>query len=154
MKSAFEQIFGPPYLARMIFAELGSKPAEDLFLRVEYDGAIAANGATSVQVRQDFGVLSGTTSSTEMMESFLKEAHSANATLESAFRTALDAWSVGRLALGEDGLKEMPSREQIAAHRKEELSVSSVEAAVLERNVTAAIRYRSFSDEEIKSALG
>ena len=93
MKTAFEQIFGAPYLARMIFAELGAKPADDLFLRVEYDGAIATNGATSVQTRQDFGVLSGTKNSTDLMESFLKDAHSANATLESAFRTALEAWA-------------------------------------------------------------
>src|SRR3954464_11090073 len=57
MKTAFEQIFGAPYLARMIFAELGAKPADDLFLRVEYDGAIASNGGTATQARQDFGVL-------------------------------------------------------------------------------------------------
>ena len=153
LKSAFEQIFGPPYLARMLFAELGTKPADDLFLRVEYDGAIASNGATSVQTRQDFGVLSGTANSTQLMESFLGDAHNANATLENAIRTTLDAWSVGRLALGDDGVKEIPSREQIAARRKEELAVASIEAAVLERNITTSIRYRSLSPEEIKSAM-
>ncbi len=153
LKSAFEQIFGPPYLARMLFAELGTKPADDLFLRVEYDGAIASNGATSVQTQQDFGVLSGTANSTQLMESFLGDAHNANATLENAIRTALDAWSVGRLALGDDGVKEIPSREQIAARRKEELAVASIEAAVLERNITTSIRYRSLSPEEIKSAM-
>ena len=153
LKSAFEQIFGPPYLARMLFAELGTKPADDLFLRVEYDGAIASNGATSVQTRQDFGVLSGTANSTQLMESFLGDAHNANATLENAIRTTLDAWSVGRLALGDDGVKEIPSREQIAARRKEELAVASIEAAVLERNITTSIRYRSLLPEEIKSAM-
>ena len=153
MKAAFEQIFGAPYLARMIFAELGTKPNDDFFLRLEYDGAIATNGGTSTQARQDFGVLSGTKNSTDLMESFLKEAHLGSATLDRAFRTALDAWGVGRMALGDDTLKEMPSREQIVAHRKNELALSSIEAAVLERNVTAAIRYRSLSDEEIKSAL-
>ena len=40
MKSAFEQVYGPPYLARMLFAEVGERPEEDLFLRVEYDGEI------------------------------------------------------------------------------------------------------------------
>jgi len=39
MKAAFEQVYGPPYLARLLFAEIGSRPEEDLFLRVEYDGA-------------------------------------------------------------------------------------------------------------------
>ena len=47
LKSAFEQVYGAPYLARMIFAEVGSKPADDLFLRVEYDGAISASGAVA-----------------------------------------------------------------------------------------------------------
>src|ERR1700731_2306376 len=46
MKNAFEQVYGAPFLTRMLFAEVGSKPEEDLFLRVEYDGAIATNGAT------------------------------------------------------------------------------------------------------------
>jgi proteasome alpha subunit len=154
MKTAFEQIFGAPYLARMIFAELGAKPAEDLFLRVEYDGAIASNGGTATQARQDFGVLSGTKHSTELMESFLKGTHTTGATLERAFRVALDAWSVGRMALGDDGKKEMPTPEQIAAHRKNELAVSSIESAVLDRNTITAIRYRLLSEDEIKSALG
>jgi proteasome alpha subunit len=154
MKTAFEQIFGAPYLARMIFAEIGPKPAEDLFLRVEYDGAIASNGGTFAQARQDFGVLSGTKHSTELMESFLKEEHNAVATFDRAFRVALDAWSVGRMALGEDGVKEMPPREQITAHRKTELGVASIEASILERNGTTAIRYRPLSDEEIRSAIG
>ncbi len=88
------------------------------------------------------------------MESFLADAHSASATLDRVLRIALDAWCVGRMALGDDGLKEMPSREQIATYRKNELALSSIEAAMLARNTTAAIRYRSLSDEEIKSALG
>jgi hypothetical protein len=58
------------------------------------------------------------------------------------------------MALGDDGIKEMPSSEQIATHRKNQLALSSIEAAVLERNVTTAIRYRPLSDDEIKSALG
>src|SRR5438045_9712089 len=51
MKSAFEQIYGQPYLTRMLFAEVGERPQEDLFLRVEYDGEIASNGATVAQAR-------------------------------------------------------------------------------------------------------
>src|SRR5207244_332658 len=51
MKNAFEQVYGAPYLARMLFAEVGERPEEDLFLRVEYDGEIATNGATYAQAR-------------------------------------------------------------------------------------------------------
>src|SRR5207237_9418903 len=72
MKNAFEQVYGAPFLARMLFAEVSAKPEEDLFLRVEYDGAIATNGATFAQTRQDFAVLSGTGTSAELIESFRK----------------------------------------------------------------------------------
>src|SRR5438034_10174051 len=46
MKSAFEQVYGAPYLARLLFAEIGSSSKEDLFLRIDYDGRIAADGLT------------------------------------------------------------------------------------------------------------
>src|SRR5438477_11389569 len=32
MKNAFEQVYGAPFLARLIFAEIGSSSKEDLFL--------------------------------------------------------------------------------------------------------------------------
>src|SRR6266849_8658659 len=60
MKSAFEQIYGPPYLTRTLFAEVGARPEDDLFLRVEYDGEISTIGATHARSQQDFAVLSET----------------------------------------------------------------------------------------------
>src|SRR5438046_4759143 len=92
MKSAFEQIYGPPYLARMLFAEVGERPEEDLFLRVEYDGEIATSGATFAQARQDFAVRRGTRQSTELMESFLKPEHGAEASMQVAMNSAHAAW--------------------------------------------------------------
>src|SRR5947209_9659851 len=71
LKSAFEQIYGAPFLARMLFAEIGEQPAKDLIMRIEYDGAIATNGGNNSDARQDFGVLSGTSESAGRMESFL-----------------------------------------------------------------------------------
>src|SRR5438270_2611954 len=73
MKSAFEQVYGPPFLARLLFAEIGTSAGEDLFLRVDYDGTIAADGLTA-QPRQRFAVLSGTRQSAELMEKFLQKA--------------------------------------------------------------------------------
>src|SRR6187401_1777243 len=43
LKAAFEQIYGPPYLARLLFAELGRGSSPDLFVRLEYDGSIHTN---------------------------------------------------------------------------------------------------------------
>src|ERR1043165_7799367 len=60
LKTAFEQVYGAPYLARLLFAEIGAKQENDLFLRLDYDGAIAANGAGPSPTRHEFAVLSAT----------------------------------------------------------------------------------------------
>ena len=153
LKSAFEQIYGPPYLARMLFAEVGARREDDLFLRVEYDGEIASNGATYARARQDFAVLSGTRQSVELMEAFLKTEHAPDTSFEAAVNSALDAWSVGHMLLQANDAKELPERAAIAEHRREQLAIAAIEAAVLERDGTAAIRYRSLADKELRSLV-
>jgi proteasome alpha subunit len=154
MKNAFEQIYGPPYLARMLFAELGIRPEDDLFLRVEYDGEIASNGPTYARARQDFGVLSGTQESGELMEAFLKTEHKPDASFDAAVKSALDAWSVGHMYLqGNSDEKQLPGRDAIAQHRREQLATAAIEAAVLERDSSTTIRYRSLEDKELRSLV-
>jgi proteasome alpha subunit len=153
MKSAFEQIYGPPYLARMLFAEVGARPEDDLFLRVEYDGEIASNGATYARARQDFAVLSGTRQSVELMETFLKNKHTPNNSFEAAVNAALDAWSIGHMLLQATDAKELPDPAAITQHRQEQLATAAIEAAVLERDGSTAIRYRSLADNELRSLI-
>jgi proteasome alpha subunit len=153
MKNAFEQVYGAPFLARLLFAEVASKPEEDLFLRLEYDGAIATNGSGASQARRDFAALSGTGKSTEMMESFLKDQHTPGDRFEKALKVALDAWSIGHMTLQNSDAKELPDRAAIDAHREEQVAASGIEAAILERNGKAAIRYRALSDEEVRSVI-
>lgn len=38
LKTAFEQVFAPPFLVRLLLAELGSSPAQDTLVRLAYDG--------------------------------------------------------------------------------------------------------------------
>jgi proteasome alpha subunit len=154
LKTAFEQVYGAPYLARLLFAEIGEKQESDLFLRLDYDGGIATNNATFAQTRQDFAVLSGTRQSTDLMEKYLASEHAAGATFERAIRLGLDAWTIGHLALGEAGVKELPAREKILNERKERLRTAGIEAAVLDRSDKTAIRYRPLTEPEIRSALG
>jgi proteasome alpha subunit len=153
MKSAFEQVYGPPYLARMHFAEVGERPEEDLFLRVEYDGEIASNGATHAQARQDFSVLSGTQQSRELMEAFLKTQHAPDASFEAALNCALDAWAIGHMTLQTSDTKELPERAAVRKYRKEQLANTGIEAAILERDSSRAIRYRSLSDKELRPLI-
>jgi proteasome alpha subunit len=153
MKGAFEQVYGAPYLTRMLFAEVGEQPAEDLFLRVEYDGEIATNGATFAQARQDFAVLSGTRQSRELMESFLKSEHRPEASFETALKAALDAWSIGHMTLQTNDAKELPERAAVMKYRQEQLANAGIEAGVLERNASRTIRYRSLSDTELRPLI-
>jgi proteasome alpha subunit len=153
MKTAFEQVYGPPYLARMLFAEVGERPEDDLFLRVEYDGEIATNGPTYARARQDFAVLSGTQQSRELMEAFLKTQHAPDASFEAALNRALDAWSIGHMSLQAGDVKELPERAAVAKYRQEQLVTAGIEAALLERDASRAIRYRSLSDTELRSLI-
>jgi len=153
MKSAFEQVYGPPYLARMLFAEVGGRPEEDLFLRVEYDGEIATDGATYAQARQDFAVLSGTRQSRKLMETFLKDQHAPDATFQTTLNSALDAWSIGHMSLQAGDTSELPERAALLRYRQEQLSNSGIEAALLERDSSRAIRYHSLSDTELRSLI-
>jgi proteasome alpha subunit len=153
LKTAFEQVYGAPYLARLLFAEIGEKQENDLFLRLDYDGAIATNNATFAQTRQDFGALSGTQQSNDLMEKYLAGEHSPGATFDRAIKLGLDAWTVGHLALGDAGVKELPGRDKILTERKERLRAAGIEAAVLDRDDKTAIRYRPLTEPEIRSAL-
>ena len=150
LKAAFEQVYGAPYLARMLFAEIGEAPRDDLFLRIEYDGAICANGETGAGARRGFGVVSGTATSAELMETFLEKEHDGAATMQQAFVAAFNGWAVGSMALGESGIRELPSAGEIASYRRENAS-GGLEAALLERTSRSAIRYRMLSEAEIGS---
>lgn len=154
MKNAFEQVYGAPYLARMLFAEVGERPEEDLLLRVEYDGEIATNGATYAQARQNFAALSGTQQSRELMEAFLATEHAPDADLKTALNSALDAWSIGHMTLQISDAKEPPERAAVTNHRKEQLASAGIEAALLERDGSRAIRYRSLPDKELRPLIG
>jgi proteasome alpha subunit len=150
LKTAFEQIYGAPYLARMVFAEVGATPADDLFLRVEYDGAIAANGPAADAQPPRFSAISGTARGTELMEELLRRDHDSNCTLKTALKVALDVWSVGSTAAREEGAQELPSHEALRQRRTEELRNATIEAGVLERSGTSAIRYRRVVAEELQ----
>lgn len=143
MKNAFEQIYGAPFLARLLFAEIGAMPEEDLFLTIEYDGAIAqmkkANAA--------FAVLAGTKRAAAGMETFLSQSLRGDESLREALALALDAWNVGQAPADENA----PAPEQLREQRQQHLNDGA--AALLERNGRAAVRYRTLVHEELSSLI-
>jgi hypothetical protein len=111
------------------------------------------SGDPAAEARGGFSALSGTQVSTELMESFLQQEHDAGAKLARALQMALDAWSVGSMALGEAGVRELPPRETIEVERQQHIESGNVEAALLEREAKSAIRYRPLARAEIASLL-
>lgn len=149
LKTAFEQVYGAPYLARMLFAEVGETPETDLFLRVDYDGAIATNGGSVQAAQQHFAVLAGVRRSTEAMEVYLQRHHQPGASLEGSMKAALTALVIGARASQENPSEPIASEDPSAAERKAQIE-TGIEAALLERNSTTPIRYRPLTAEELK----
>ena len=141
LKTAFEQIYGPPYLARLLFAELGKPGEPDLFVRLDYDGSFHTNGGPLARNTEPFAVIAGKAHAMMMMEKFLRAQSFCESPMEEAKSVALDAWVVGHMALTDDS-EELPSREKIAEHRQEQLRNATVEAALLDRKLRNSVAYR------------
>jgi proteasome alpha subunit len=153
LKAAFEQVYGPPYLARMLFVELGRDGAPNLFLRLDYDGAIHTHGGAFGRPLEEFGVVSGTAASTAKMEQFLRQQTLPAISLEKALAIALDAWTVGSLAQTGEESADLPSDEDLARHRTEQLAAASIEAAILTHSETTAVTWRPLRDTEVRPQL-
>jgi len=143
MKNAFEQIYGAPFLARLLFVEIGTSPADDLFLEVEYDGAI--NLRSSDGGNRPFAVLASTKKSAEQMAEFLSKRFQSGKDLPATLDLALDAWTVGQLKTDE----AMPGDDEIRRQRSERLGRGIISAAVLERNTNRAVRYRAVEARDL-----
>jgi proteasome alpha subunit len=150
LKAAFEQIYGPPYLARMLFAELGREGEGNLFVRIDYDGTMHTSGGPHLRTFEEYGVLAGTAVQAGAMERRLAGAGHAGKGLKEALRAALDVWTVGYLSR-EEG--EAPTEEQIEAAKKEQLGAAVLEVAVLERGARQAAAYRALGQEEVGKAI-
>jgi proteasome alpha subunit len=146
LKAAFEQIYGPPYLARMLFAELGREGEANLFTRLDYDGTMHTSGGPHLKSFEEFGVLAGTAVQAAAMEKHLAGAKNADKGLREALQVALDAWTVGFLT-HEDG--DAPTLEAIEAAKKEQLAGAVLEAAVMERSAKQAATYRPLKQDEL-----
>jgi proteasome alpha subunit len=155
LKAAFEQVYGAPYLARMLFVELGAEPSQNTFLRIDYDGAIQTNGTTFSKVRPQYAALSGTRSSAEQMERFLAREHKPDLPLADALRLALDTWSSGFLGMEpeKDAAEGPPSAESLRGCAREQLKASTIEAAVLESGGPSNITYRPLAEAELQPLL-
>ena len=146
LKQAFEQIYGAPYLARVLFAEVGETLETDLFIRLDYDGTIKASNMGIGSRREWFGIIAGTKRAAQQVETYLQGLSPAQS-FEDAVEFAVRAWGVGLFSADEDH-QELPDADSLRAFLGENLPKYTPEAAVLERKARVTFAPVSFSELE------
>lgn len=153
LKAAFEQVYGPPYLARLLFTELARGDAANLFLRLDYDGSIHTNGGGFGRAFEQFGVVAGTKAAAMRMEKLLRGRDVTKASLAEAVRDAALAWSAGQIPASDDAAEEVPPDEELKKHLGAQLAQVAVECAVLERNAALPMTWRALPEAETRALL-
>jgi proteasome alpha subunit len=150
LKQAFEQVYGAPYLARLLFAEVGAQPTDDLFVTLDYDGSMTANSMGAGKGRDHFGVISGSRRSAEQIAMFLRK--EPVEPFKSALATAIKAWGIGLYSLDEDH-SEILSDDELKSFLKSQLKDYTLEAALLERKPKTRIAFTELNDATLQAAL-
>jgi hypothetical protein len=128
------------------------KERRNLFVTLEYDGTLHTNGGSFRRTLQDFGVISGTTSSAAAMQRYLGEQSLMNSRWRK--RSPRDKCLGGRSpCLGDVDRTELPSSDVIAGHLLEQLGGAVLEAAVLENASRTPVTWRVLREEEIRPIL-
>jgi proteasome alpha subunit len=130
LKQAFEQIYSAPYLARILFAELGDTQEGDLFVRLDYDGAMHASSMSVGKRREHFGLIAGTRRGLERAERVLGAAKITN--LRTAIDAAVRAWGAGIYTSTEETV-DAPEESAVKEFVKSRLGEYTLEAALLDR---------------------
>lgn len=128
LKNSFEQIFSPPLMVESIFAEVGETPAQDVLVRVHYDGNHHYETARVL-------VAHSNPKQEEEASAWLKQTIKPEDLLTQVASLCLTAWK----ALSEEkpfaGLT-VPSQPLLQIDGK------TVEAALLDRTLPGSVHYR------------
>jgi proteasome alpha subunit len=141
IKSAFDEIFRSPYLARVLVAELDPPEGQACFFSVDADGSFVSG--------LEAATVSGVNGANTLIIDQLKAGPGPKASLEDALDTALGAWVRGHLPPAEEG----EGRDDNSAARdflKESLSAVKLEAAVLDRTLPTTSKFRLLTAAELE----
>lgn len=145
MKTAFDEIFHSPFIARVLVAELDAGAGREAFYTVDADGSFAASGAAAA--------VAGTAESRDAMARHAAAEPEAPA-LQEALERALETWAVGRL-YGEPGRTGEPTAGEISESVATALDGGQrIEVAVLDRTLPTKSKFRLLPPAELEEALG
>lgn len=130
LKGAFEQIFSPPYLVRLLLAEVGAEPGNDTLARVDFDGTFRLQTGGVALVGDG-------AAPTEEAERWLVARVRVGGGIPAATALMLGAWR--HLISGEALPEGMPD----ASALREAVSGRVVEAALLRRTSPPVARYQA-----------
>jgi proteasome alpha subunit len=135
LKNSFEQIFAPPIMVEAIFAEVGETPAEDVLVRVHYDGNHAYETSGLLVAHSD-------PKQEQEAATWLKAQIKANDSIAKVGATALAAWKA---------LTENTPFAELKAPSETDWKVEGkkVEAALLDRRAKGPVHYRSLKASEM-----
>lgn len=155
VKAAFEQIFNAPYIARMLFAELGHTEEQDLICKIDYDGSFQLKSGSDGSVCD---VVAGMPQLESAMLKWLTEKiGSKRPTRDEALELALEAWIVARHSTieGEEDKLEAKLPQNFDARKalREEVKTGTIEAAVLDRSRPEESKFVRLSEKEIRDVL-
>jgi len=153
IKRIYSDPFAQPVVYRGIFAELGKTPDRDTLMVLSYDGEYSNEPSLAV--------VAGSAYAEDRMRQHLKvETESGPPKLDVALRAAVYAWGVGKKHLD----AEDRSDADYSGENEKEKDVSvfladsldrgwTIEAGVLERDVTRENRFRLLTDAELKDVV-
>jgi proteasome alpha subunit len=156
IKSAFEQIFAAPYIARVFFTELGESPEDDLVCKIDYDGSFQLKSGAEEKVL--FDAIAGSAQLESAILNWLRgKIGSTRPTRDEALELALEAWIVAKHTTIEasDEKTEIKLPENFDARKalREEVKTGTIEAAVLDRSRPEDAKFSRLSEKEFRDVL-
>ena len=131
LKTSFEQIFSPPIMVEAIFAELGDTQAEDILVRVHYDGNHSYDATRIVVAHSEF-------KAEEEAANWLRQNIKPGDSLDRVAAVGLTAWQA--LTDGKSFTELLPL-EKVPAQSNGRM----IEAALLDRQIKGAVHYRTLT---------
>lgn len=136
LKTAFEQIFAPPFLVRLLLAEVGDSPTQDMLVKVDFDGSFTFQSGGHI-------VMAADNASAAEAEAWVGTRLTAKSGVAEAATLALESWR--RMVAGESLDDTAPDAKALQGA----LAGRVIEAALLRRTVVPIARYKPLSRADI-----